>query len=264
MKVSFRFVALLCAVSAASALTAASDDKKKDTATVILTQSFPFRVLWTAGDEMGEIEDKDSAEVPAGKISIAPVSRFQGEYESLFYKYRLNGGKLSTLSTKAWEGTLKKGDKLEVVLVGVAAPAHAALVPYKDGQILVSVIHPIAQTNKEANFDPTDKEEFRSSAMFFAKYGVEKVSKKLAEDTLAAMASFDTNKAKVRNKQQVSVLLPMKGGKVLPDQAQGSEAELAEAIEIAFRTIGRQHLVYGNDATTLNQEIEKAEKKLKE
>ncbi len=251
-----RFVlALVCAISALA--TSAVPAAAQDTATIVLREHFPFVVNWEVADQKGQIEDKTVMAVPVGKAYIAPASYFGGEYASMFIRYRLNGKLGEMVESKAWEGTLKKGDILEVILVGIAAPVHAVVVPYKDGTILVSVVHPIAEENP-AGFK--GKEEFKSTAMIVAKNGYKKVARKVAKDAIDGFGIAQKNRGKYRDDQQISVLFPMKGTALLPGQAAGTEDELAEAIEIALRTIAKQNLDGG---TTFGQEIEKAEGLLK-
>ena len=234
----------------------AQEPESKDGAKVVLRQTFPIRAVCTVGDKSIEIEDKDHVFVPAGEVSVQPTPRFGDSYSRMFMKYKLNG-KLGELTTKGWEGTLKKGDVLEVVLVTVSAKPYSALVPFKDGLILVEVVHPHAFPNPEGFKGP---EEYRSSAMFVAKYGYRKVAEQLAKDAIGEFAAFKPNQARMRNKQQLTVIFPMVGGKMLPGQAGGSLEELSDAIEVALRTISQQNLD-GN--TTFSEQVQLAEKMLK-
>ncbi len=237
---------------------AASQNEEKDKAKIVLKQFYPTRVLWTSGEEKGEIEDVDSALVLPGKaVSVQQAERFGGTYSAIFVRHRLNGGKMSDITPKAWEGELRKGDVLEVHVVGVAVPNHSVIVPYKDGALIVSVVFPAAIPNGD---DFKGKEEYRSSAMFVAKYGYKTVSRNLAKFALTELGNARPNHGKFRDSQQLAVIFPMRDGKPLPGQAAGTEDELTEAIEVGLRTIGTHD--FGN--STFNNEVEKAKLLLKQ
>ena len=259
-----RLLSALCAIVifASVPIPNAAQEKDDDKANMKFADDlFPMRLSWTQGDDSAVLTDP--GKIPSGKLALHASAYHIGAYTGTFVRYRVNGTFVSPIVDGKFELTLKKGDNLEVVQMGVAAPGHAAIVRYRDGQILVALMYAIAISNEDASFN--GKEEFRSSALFVAKYGYKTYARKLAEYAQANLANAPQTRGNFRNDQQIAVLFPLKDGKLLAGQAAGTEDELAEAIEVGLHTIKRQFIEkQGQTAPTrFIEEVEAAEKLVK-
>lgn len=186
---------------------------------------FPIRVNLSKGDQKETLWISRRTGL-SGKVTVEAAAAPTGGYY-VVAKYKLNDGNYSDLIVGKYEVDLKDGDTLTVQQVGIVPPSNAALVPFKGGSILVSLMYPAAVANPD-DFD--GKEEFRSSAMFVAKYGSKAVATKLAKDAKSAGAEAWNH----RNDQQLSVIRESRNGKVVKAQAEATEAELAEAIQVGL------------------------------
>lgn len=148
-------------------------------------------------------------------------------------KFQVNDGQKSDLVLGAHKLTLKDGDTLTVHQIGIVPPPNAALVPFKGGSILVSLMYPAAVPNPDGWSDDPKHEEFRSSALFVYVYRPRGVAERLAKQAIAgtdpkAFGNF-------RGDQQISVIRQCKpDGSVVDAQAKASVEELADAIHIAL------------------------------
>ncbi len=186
---------------------------------------FPFRVNLTNGDAKETLYASGTTAV-SGKVTVEVASSPTNGYY-VVYKIKHNKDPYTDQIVGKYEIELKAGDTLTVLEVGIVPPSNAALVPFKGGSVLVSLMYPPAVANPD-DFNGT--EEFRSSALFVAKYGSKAVATKLAKDAKAAGPEAWNH----RNDQQISVVRESSGGKVIKAQLEATEDELANAIQLGL------------------------------
>lgn len=208
-------------------------------------------------DPFKQMEFIEQAEgtLPAGETVVwTTASSTYGYFVSV--QYSTDGKTWSKATHLPKKISLGDKDVLRVKQIEIIPPDNAALAPYKGGQILVSTMFPVAIPNPP---DFKGKEEFRSTAMFLAKYGDRAIARALAKYALANVATPSGWNA--RNDQQISVtFLVNRDGKVIPAQTQGSEEQLTDAIETGVRNCRKKQLRIG---TTFDEQIKKAEELLK-
>lgn len=187
--------------------------------------AFPVRINLSKNDTKQTLYASGATSL-SGKVTVeVAASPTNGYY--VVYKIRLNNGVYSDQQVGTYEVELKTTDTLHVKQIGIVPPSNAALVPFKGGSVLVSLMYPPAVANPD-DFNGT--EEFRSSALFVAKYGSKAVATKLAKDAKAAGPEAWNH----RNNQQISVVRESSGGKVIKAQLEATEDELADAIQLGL------------------------------
>ncbi len=229
------FAALLLAVYAVSA--------RADVTVEFVGEKFPMRLNASSEGKKEVLMRPGKLSLTGAEVTLQSEAFFTGGYYVLS-RFQVNKGAKSeiTMGTKV---PLEDGDKITVYQVAIVPPPNAALVPFRDGSILVSLMYPAAVKNPDG-FD--GKEEFRSSTMFLAKYGSKAVSTKLAEQ--AVRGTEEKGFGHFRGDQQISVIRQSNpDGTLTKSQADVKPEDLAEAIQVGLIQI--QILV-------LREEIQKA------
>lgn len=197
-----------------------------------------------------EFVERGEGVLPAGETTVWTTASSTYGY-SVLVQYSKDGKEWSEATDFPKKIVLGEKDILRVKQIKIIPPDNAAIAPYRGGKILVSLMFPRAIENPP---DFTGKEEFRSTAMFIAKYGNRTVARNLARFAIGNMDKLPFGNA--RNNQQISVtFLVQKDGKVFPAQAKGSEEELTDAIEVGIQNCRK--------GTTFDAQVKKAEDLLK-
>jgi hypothetical protein len=161
-----------------------------------------------------------------GKVSVTAASYATDAYY-VVVRYSINDGRKSDLVLGKHSLELQAGDVLTVHEVGIVPPPNAALVPLKGESVLVSLMFPAGIANPDGFSGP---EEFRSSAMFVAKYGTKTVATRLAEK--ARNETDERAFGNYRGDQQIAVHRQADpDGKVTADV---TVEELSEAIQLGL------------------------------
>ena len=221
---------------------------------------FPMRVGYCAADkipqgafnpfEIMQFVENAEGTLPAGDLVLWTTASSTGGYD-VAVQYSRDGKEWSQVTTKLTRMTVKPEDTVRVRQVKILPPDNAEVIPYRRGQLLVTLIFPAAIRNPA---DFTGKEKYRSTAMFVADFGERTIAQALARYAKKNMASLPNGNA--RNNQQIAVTFMIgKDYAVTPTQAAGDEDELTNAIEFGIYRCEDKDLRIG---TTFRDQVDLA------